>query len=238
MNRIVLLLSILLLSFIVCGKDWKYPEFSFGKKIVTKDSVETPYGILYAYSVRAGSDRYMIWELTEGDRVKLSVFLKLNGKGWLMRIGEGLATFPVSQDYILSGKMLKNFPKIKQLIKAAEEAFKNAKTRPSALLSYSLFVFLTGKIPSYNPLVNSNGNTTKALASKITCDTCDEIYNGCVQKAEDAYRICAMHCEELSDPKEVQDCKKNICIKGFQDSLKTCLDKWSECRQNCSPPPK
>ena len=134
--------------------------------------------------------------------------------------------------------MLKNFPKMKQLIKAAEEAFKNVKTRPSALLSYSLFVFLTGKKPSYNSFVKPSGNTTKTLASKITCNTCDEIYNGCVQRAEDACRICVMHCEELSEPKEVQDCKKNICIKGFQDSLKTCLDKRSECRENCFPPSK
>lgn len=238
MKRIVLALAVLSLGFMVYGKDWKYPEFSFGKKIVAENSVVTSYGTLSAYSVQAGNDRYMIWELTEGDKVEFSVFLKLNGKDWLMRIGEELAAFPVSQENILSGKVLKVFPGMKKIIRAAEEACQNADTRTSALLSYSLFVFLTGKRPSYSPFVSSTGDITNASSYKISCDDCDDIYNGCVQRAEANYRICAHHCEELSDPKEQQDCKKNICIKGLQDSLKTCLDTWVKCRENCTPPSK
>jgi len=88
MKRIVLALTVLSLGFMVYGKDWKYPEISFGKKIIAENSVETSYGTLSAYGVQAGNDRYMIWELAMGDKVEFSVFLKLNGKRWLMRIGK------------------------------------------------------------------------------------------------------------------------------------------------------
>jgi len=71
---------------------------------------------------------------------------------------EELAAFPVSQEDILSGKLLNEFPGMKKIIRAAEEACHNADTRTTALLSYSLLVFLTGKRPSCSPFVNPTGD--------------------------------------------------------------------------------
>ncbi len=238
MKKVFLVLAILSLASMGFGKDWKYPELSYGKKIVTKNSVETSYGTLNAYGLRANDNRYMIWELAEGNNVIRSVFLKLNGKRWQMRIGKEEAVIPVSQNDIISGKMQKKFPWIKRLIKSAEEASQIAKTKPSILLSYSLYFFLTGEKPLHNLFVNSSGNIINPAPSAISCDQCNDILNECMANAEVIYRMCINHCDaEITDAKENQKCKEE-CIKSESQDMKVCLEYWQKCMEKCSPEKK
>ncbi len=233
MRKIVVLF--LLLAFTLMASVADYPEFIYGKKVVVEKEAETSVGLLKAYGIVTEQNRYVLWELEEGGKVKASVLLKLNGDAIYLRVGRARATNVLTVDLVVKKKVLRRYPWLADMITAAHEASLKEALRSPAFMA--LYFFLTGE----NPFLQKSASSMPSYASaapkgrpaSISCDQCDKLHIECVNWCSFYHNVCVNNCRQIQDPVERDRCLRD-CSREQQECYRLCLDHWVKCHENCT----
>ncbi len=225
----------LLLAFALSASTTDYPEFIYGKKIVVEKKTETSVGLLKAYGIVTERNRYVLWELEEGGKVKASVLLKLNGDEIYLRVGKARATNALTVDLIVGKKVLKRYPWLADMITAAQEASVREALRSPAFMA--LYFFLTGENPFLQQKTSSMPTyasaTARGRSTTISCDQCDKLHIECINWCSFYHNVCVNNCRQIQDPIERDRCLRD-CSREQQECYRLCLDHWVKCHENCA----